>query len=220
MKKGPEVDLKEMLTDPKAIMDGVVPPVLFVGVNALTNVKTAAYVAGTFGILVAVYRLIRRQKINYVAGGLLGLGLSIFLAVRSGKASSYFLPNTIIGLVYGGVALLSVLVARPLSAFLSRTLEDKPKNWYRLPRVRRSHQLVTGTWALFFLARSAFRLMLINQGREGELAATAVLLGFPAIAALTVGSWAFLRWRHGNEPVPEYMVTEPKAEPIPSPDVL
>ncbi|MEO7804405.1 MAG: DUF3159 domain-containing protein [Actinomycetota bacterium] len=222
MKQGPEVNIKEMLTDPKAIMDGVVPPVLFVGVNALTkDIQTAAVIAGGFGLVVAAYRLIKHQKINYVLGGLLGLGLSIFLALRSGNASDYFLPNTYIGFAYGGAALVSVIVARPLSAFLARTLEEKPKQWYSLPRVRMSHQIVTGTWAVVFLARSGFRYMLIQQGREGELAATAVLLGFPVVAALTAGSWAFLKWRHGHEPVPEHMLeVEPvePLEPIPSPD--
>lgn len=220
MKQGPEVNLKEMLTDPKAIIDGVVPPVLFVGVNAITkSVQTAALVAGGFGVIVAGYRLIKRQKLNYVFGGLLGLGLSIFLALRSGNASDYFLPNTYIGFAYGGVALVSVIVARPLSALLARTLEEKPKEWYRLPRVRASHQLVTGTWAVVFLARASFRFMLIQQGREEALAATAVLLGLPVVAVLTVGSWAFLKWRHGGEAVPAHMLgRQIDEQPIPSRD--
>lgn len=194
---GPQATLREMLTDPRAILDGVVPPVLFVGVNSIKGLVPAAVAAGVWGIGTAVYRLARRQKVSYALGGLVGIGIALLIALRTGRASTYFLPNTVIGALYGAAGIVSILIGRPASSAISRLIEGKPKEWYRMPRVRQTHLTVTLVWSLFFLGRSGLRYVLILQNREWGLAATTVALGFPAVAVLVVGSYGFVRWRLG-----------------------
>ena len=219
MKQGPEVNVKEMLTDPKAIIDSAVPPVLFVGANYFFGLQTAAIVAGAFGVITFIYRIVRREKLQYVVSGMLGLALAIFLALRTKRASSYFLPNTLISAAYGTVFLLSAVIRRPLTVYITKIVESKPAEWYKRKRVRNAHTILTIAWAMFFLGKAGLRWWFITNEHEGQLAASAIYLGFPAFAAMTAGGWAFLRWRLGSEPPPIETIEEGEAvEPETEPD--
>lgn len=195
---GPETNFREMLTDPKAIMDSAIAPLIFVGANSYLGLKPAAIAAGAWGVLTGIYRLVRKQKVTYAISGLIGLGIALALALRSGKASNYFLPNILIGAAYGAIALISVLIRHPASVFVARLVEGKPPEHYLQPFVRSTHMIVTLAWALFFLGRSGFRWVLVQQDRTGALAATGFLLGPVATAAMVAGTYGFLKWRHGS----------------------
>lgn len=200
---GPDATFGEMLSDRRAWTDGAATPLIFLGANSLWGLQPAVAVAAGWGVGIALYRLARRQKAVYAFGGLLGLGFALFIAVRTGSATGYFLPNVVIGAAYGLAGLVSVLLRRPASAFLVRAVDRKPLDWYRQPRVRNAHMLVTGVWSVFFLARSSIRYYLIQAGSEAGLALTTVLLGPPPTALLAVGTWAFLRKRLASVPPPE-----------------
>lgn len=204
----PSATISEMLTDRRAWTDGAITPLIFLGANSLWGLQNAAVAAGAWGLAVAAYRLIRRQSPRYAVGGLFGLGLALFIALRTGTAGGYFLPNVVIGYLYGTAGLVSVLIGKPGSAALARLVEKKPVEWYRQPRVRNAHMLVTLVWTIFFLGRSSIRLYLIQVGSEAGLALTTVLLGPPPFALLAVGTWAFLRRRLASVPPPPEQ-TEP-----------
>ena len=67
----------------------------FVAVNAIADLNTAAIVAVALSIVVAVFRAIRREPLTNAVGGILGTGLCVFIALRTGSASGYFVPRAI-----------------------------------------------------------------------------------------------------------------------------
>lgn len=205
---GPQSNLRDQLTDRKAWTDGVITPLIFLTANGIWGLRPAAVAAAGWGIGVALYRLIRRQKVSYAFGGLIGLGIALLIALRTGRASTYFLPNVVFGTIYGIVGLISVLLGRPASAAVARLVEQKPTEWYRQRRVKNAHMLVTAVWSLFFLARSAIRYFLISTDSEAGLALTTVVLGLPATALLVVGSWAFLKKQSASVPPPQTLTPE------------
>ena len=50
--------------------------------------------------MIAAERLIRRRPVTNAIGGLLGTGLAVFIALRSGSAEGYFVPR----MIYAGRA--------------------------------------------------------------------------------------------------------------------
>lgn len=205
---GPDATLRTVLRDKRAWIDGSVTPLLFLGINALWGLVPAVIVAAAWGISLVVFRLVRKEKFSYAVGGLVGMAVALVIALRTGRASMYFLPSVLFGGLYGAIALTSVLLRKPASLYLARVVEGKPDEWYRIPRVRSTHMAVTAAWGLFLMGRSGIRYYLISIDSEAGLAATFVALGLPATAALAIGSWGFLRHRLKSVPFAEMTASE------------
>ena len=73
-------------------------PVAFALVYAIFGLNAAAAVAVGLGVLLIIERLIRRKSPVNAIGGLLVTGIAAFIAVRTGKAETYFVPRALIQL--------------------------------------------------------------------------------------------------------------------------
>jgi hypothetical protein len=208
---GPDEGIGDLLRDRRFYTDGAVPPVLFVTANAVWGLNVAAIAAASFAVALTAWRLVRRERVIHAIGGLLGLGIALLIALRTGSASNYFLPGVISGSVMTVVGVGSIIVARPISATLFRAVEQRPREWYRIPRVRNTHLIITAAWTLLIGGRTGLRGWLILQDRTIELAAQSVLLGVPLTLGLVGASWVFLRRRLADVPVPD---PEPAAEAV------
>jgi hypothetical protein len=197
----------ELLREPRAIVDTGVGPVAFVTVNALAGLETAAAVAVGIQIVIAAERLIRRRPVTNAIGGLLGTGLAVFIALKSGSAEGYFVPRMLyaaaLALVFAG----SAIIRRPLVGILVGAVYRAPKDWLAHPLVRRTFAEVTFAWAGLFAFRAGVYAILIAAGKAGWLAFASVAMGWPAFLALAFLSFRYVPWRLaglGAPPRPEH----------------
>ena len=170
----------DILRDRRALVDTGLGPVAFVIVNAVAGLDTAAIVAVALSVVVAVVRAIRREPLTNAVGGILGTGLAVFIALRTGSASGYFVPRAIqnAGLALGFWA--SIVFRRPIVGFIVAPLYHIPPGWYRDPRIRRAFAEGDGRLRGRLLRARGRLYALIAAGREGALAAAVVVLGWPA----------------------------------------
>lgn len=170
----------DILRDPRALVDTGLGPVLFVTVNALADLETAAIAAIAISVVVALYRAVRREPLTNAIGGVLGTGIAVFIALRTGSASGFFVPrafqNAGLALAFWG----SIVFRRPLVGFIVTPLYHFPKGWYLDPRVRRPFSEGTAAFALVFTVRAIVYTVLIVAEREEALAGAVVVLGWPA----------------------------------------
>ena len=170
----------DILRDPRALVDAGLGPVVFVTVNALTDLETAAVAAVALAVVIAVFRAVRREPLTNAIGGVLGTGLAVFIALRTGSASGFFVPrafqNAGLALAFWG----SIAFRRPLVGFVVAPIYHFPSGWYRDRRVRRAFAEGTAAFAIVFWARAVFSTILIALAREGALAGAVVVLGWPA----------------------------------------
>ena len=182
----------ELLRDRRAIVDTGVGPVAFVTVNALAGLEPAAAVAIGLSVVIAVERLLRRRPVVNALGGLLGTGLAVFIALRSGSAEGYFVPRMLyaaaLALVFAG----SVAIRRPLAGVLVAAVYRAPAAWIGDPRVRRTFAEVTLAWAALFAFRAAVYAVLIAAGRAGWLAVASLVMGWPAFILLLFGCYRYV----------------------------
>src|ERR671927_1071313 len=151
----------DMLRDRRALVDTGLGPVAFVTVNALADLDTAAIVALALAGVIAAYRAIRRHPLTNAVGGVLGTGLAVFIALRTGSASGYFVPRA---LQNAGLALafaVSILVRRPLVGLIAAPLYHIPRGWHADPRVRRPFAEASLVWAGLFGLRATVYAILI-----------------------------------------------------------
>lgn len=176
----PPINPVELLRDRRAIVDTGLGPVAFVGVNAVAGLETAAIVAVAIALVIAAWRAVRRAPITNAIGGVLGTGLAVFIALRTGSVEGYFVPRAIqnagLALGFGG----SVAIGRPLLGYIVALLYGRPIAWVREPRVRRVFSVPTLAFASLFALRAVVYTILIAAGREGALAAAVIVLGWPA----------------------------------------
>jgi hypothetical protein len=182
----------ELLNDRRAIVDTGLGPVAFVTVNALAGLEPAAAVAVGLQILIAIERLIRRRPVTNAIGGLLGTGLAVFIALRSGSAEGYFVPRMIYAGVLSLVFLASVVVRRPLIGYLIGAVYRAPSEWLADPRVRRTFAEVTLAWSALFAFRAAVYAVLIAAGKAGWLAVASVAMGWPAFLLLVLACYRYV----------------------------
>jgi len=196
----------EMLRDRRAIVDTGVGPVAFVTVNALAGLQTAAAVAVGIQLLITVERLARRRPVTNAVGGLLGTGLAVFIALRSGSAEGYFVPRMIYAAVLALVFAGSVVIRKPLVGVLIGALYRAPAEWVNHRRVRRASAEVTLAWSGLFAFRALVYLVLISAGKAGWLAFASVAMGWPAFLLLLFFSYRYVPRRLaqlGAPPRPE-----------------
>jgi len=196
----------EMLRDRRAIVDTGVGPVAFVTVNALAGLDTAAAVAVAVQLVITAERLIRRRPVTNAVGGLLGTGLAVFIALRSGSAEGYFVPRMLYAAGLALVFAASVAIRRPLVGILIGALYRAPSEWINDRRVRRTFAEVTLGWAGLFAFRAIVYLVLISAGKAGWLAVASVAMGWPAFLLLLFFSYRYVPWRLaqlGAPPRPE-----------------
>lgn len=193
-----------------------IPPVVFVVVNAASTLKWAIAAAVSSAVLLAGYRLVRRQPVQQALTGLFGVVIASAIAARTGEAKGYFLLGIWSSFVYAGAFAVSLLVRRPIIGliweFLDPTPGDDETPWHRRGVLFYAYALATIGAGLVFLARGVVQLALFKQDATGWLAVARIAMGYPLyIAAIGFAFWIVRRARH-RLGVGEAAVSEASAE--------
>jgi hypothetical protein len=180
------------------LLDTILPPVLFLALNSFLGFQAAVGGALTLAILIAVLRLSRKQSLLYSLAGIGSVGLAIALAWFLGRSEGYFLPGIVNGGITVALALVSLLIRKPMVAWTSFIARRWPLDWYWHPQVRPAYSEVTIAWTLFFAARLVWQVILFQGKNTDQLAFVNFLLGWPALIILLVFSYLYGTWRLGN----------------------
>lgn len=179
----------------RGLFDSGLPSVVFVVVylvngNQLTPAVWAAVAAGA---AIAVWRLVRRESVQQVIAGFVGVGVSAFVASRTGRAEDFFLPGLLINLAYGSAFLVSILVRWPLIGVVVGALTGEGAAWRRDPALRRTYAAASWIWVGMFALRVAVQLPLYLAGWVGPLGVAKVLMGWPLFLAAAYLTYLVLR---------------------------
>jgi hypothetical protein len=204
----PRAALRE--TYRKQMLDGIggwtgtvitaIPPVVFVVVNALSSLRPAIMAAVGTALVLATYRLARRQSVQQALTGLFAVVVAAVIAARTGQARGYFLLGIWSSFAYATAFGLSAIVRRPIVGLLWEFLEPTPGAddvpWYRRRVLLRAYDIATLAATVVFLARGLVQLTLYQHDHTGWLAVARISMGYPLyIAAVAFGFWIVTRAR-------------------------
>jgi hypothetical protein len=171
-----------------------IPPVVFVIANSIGGLRQAIIAAVASGVLVALYRLARRQPVQQALMGLFSVAIAAAIAARTGQARGFFLLGIAGSFVYTAVFAVSLIVRRPLVGVIWEFLEPSPlpadRRWYREPILLRAYALASAAATAMFAARAAVQFSLFRDNRTGWLAVTRLAMGYPLYVAVV----AFAFW--------------------------
>jgi hypothetical protein len=195
------------------LVDTIIPPILFVGLNALAGFSAALWGALGVALLFAVARLVRRQPVRYALGGLGGVGLAVSVAWLVGRAEGFFLPTILTGAGTMLLMVVSLVAGRPLVAWTSYLARRWPRDWYWHPRVRPAYSEVTWLWLVVFALRLGLQWAVLQQENSIVLAVTNLVTGWPATVLLLAVSYLYGTWRLRNLGGPSVEEFKTGAEP-------
>jgi hypothetical protein len=195
------------------------PTVVFVIVNALAGLRPAIVAAIGTAVVLAAYRLARKQSVQQVISALFGVLIAALIAARTGQARGYFLLGIWTSFLYAVPFAISLVVRRPLVGLLWEFLDPTPgadeTPWYRRRPLLAAYSLATLAGLVLFLARGIVQATLYGHNATGWLAFARVAMGYP-LYILAVG-FAFLVVRRARRrlsaataSVPAKTTTEPK----------
>ncbi len=177
-------EIRSLFVGDRTLGDSFAPPLLFVIANVLWGLGTAAAIAIVAGALVAAWRIRRGQKIIYALAGIFGVAFAAFLALRSGRAESYFLPGIVSTIFYAGGTLLSILIKRPLSGWTGWAYRRWPLDWFWRDDVRPAYSHVSWYWFWYFAIRGGVSSWLFATEQVELLAVWKSITSWPTILPL------------------------------------
>jgi hypothetical protein len=188
-------EFKMVVAGRSNVADAIIPPVIFLIVNAVWGLEYAMWSSLVIAVSIAVLRLIRRQPLRYATGGLGGVVLAILIAQLMGKARGFFVPQLITGGLTVMICMVSVIAGRPLVAWTSHVARGWPLDWYWHPQIQPAYNEVTLGWAAFFAARLAVQFVLFQGTQPEMLAVVNTIAGWPATIVLLAISYLYGLWR-------------------------
>jgi hypothetical protein len=184
----------------RGLIDGAVPPVIFVATNALaglvvpsTTVWWAAGAALAAGACLLGGRLARGESLAPAARGLAGLVIAVAFAVLSGDPRDFFLPGIYIDTAYALALASSVVVGHPLIGHGYAVLFGQDDTWRRDRRLRRVFAMTTLGWSAISALRAAVQAGLYRADLTELLALAKLALGWPLTALAGVVTVAAVR---------------------------
>jgi hypothetical protein len=168
----------------RGVVDSSVPGAVFLLVylvngNLLTPAVWAAVAAGA---VIAVLRLVRRESLQQVVSGFIGIAFAAWLASRTGRAEDFYLPGILTNIAYAVGLSVSCLVGHPLIGYGVGAATGDVSGWRAVPEQRRAYALATWFFAAVFATRVAVQVPLYLAGWVGPLGVMKLLLGWPLFA--------------------------------------
>ncbi|WP_265521389.1 DUF3159 domain-containing protein [Oerskovia flava] len=209
--------LAETIGGVRGLVESVAPGLVFVVVYTVTRELSPALWSSVAVALVAVgARLVQRTPMTQAFGGLLGVGIGVLWAWRSGEAQDYFAWGLWVNAIYLVAMLVSILVRWPVVGLVVEALRsgwsggsgEVPEGgvvaalrrwaatWREDPVRMRRYAVATWLWVGMFAVRLAVQLPLYLQAEVGWLGTARLVMGIPLWAFVLWLTWVLVRRPH------------------------
>jgi len=196
--------VSQQLGGVRGLIESSIPVVVFVLANVIggwlhlaDKLKIAVVVAVATALLIAGFRLTRKQPIRHAINGLFGIALGAWLALRSGDERDFYLPGILLAVGYGVALIASVLVKRPLVGWIwSVVMAGGSSQWRSEPKLVRTFGWLTILWAAIYLVKAGIQAVLYSADMATMLGVVRIVLGYPPyLLLLAITVWAVRRAR-------------------------
>ncbi len=188
----------------RGVIDSSLPSAVFLVVYVVDGQKLAPAVWGAVGsaAVIAVLRLLRRQSLQQVLSGLVGVAFAAWLAARTGRAEDFYLPGLLVNAAYATGLAISVLVGHPLLGYGVGAVLGDITGWRRVPEQRRAYALATWFFVAVFVLRIAVQVPLYLAGQVAALGAAKLVMGWPLTALAAYLAYRVISRARAEAPVP------------------
>ena len=178
----------------KGLIDSGVPSIVFLVVfNISKEVNTAIMSALALSLILAIFRLIKKDTIQHSVSGVIGVLICAYFANKSGNASDFYIPKLLTNLGYGSVYLIANLAGWPILGVLLGPILGENLSWRKDPARARAYKRASWLWVLMFFTRIAVQYPIYRSGNVNLLGTVNLAMGYPLFLATAYGSWMILK---------------------------
>jgi hypothetical protein len=206
----------------RGVIDGVVPVLLFVGVDAGAGLVWAMIAATGWAAGLAALRLVRRQRTGVVVWIALAYVLARGVAgILTQSKVVFFGPGVAQTGLIGLVFLVSVFARRPAVGYIAPIVYPFPDFVRAHPAYRRAMTHLTVMWAVYLLAHVVLDVWLLKSVSASAFLIIRSAVSWPMLLLLFVISLRYPRrvFRRVPELAPYVDAAEARVEPT-GPSVL
>lgn len=178
----------------KGLIDSGVPSIVFLVVfNISKEVNTAIMSALALSLILAIFRLIKKDTIQHSVSGVIGVLICAYFANKSGNASDFYIPKLLTNLGYGTVYLIANLVGWPILGVVLGPLLGENFRWRNNPARKRMYVKASWIWVAMFFSRIAVQYPIYKSGNVNLLGTVNLAMGYPLFFAAAYGTWLVIK---------------------------
>jgi hypothetical protein len=178
----------------KGLIDSGVPSIIFLVVfNISKEVNTAIMSALALSLILATFRLIKKDTIQHSVSGVIGVLICAYFANKSGNASDFYIPKLLTNLGYGTVYLIANLVGWPILGVVLGPLLGENFTWRNNPARKRMYVKASWIWVAMFFSRIAVQYPIYKSGNVNLLGTVNLAMGYPLFFAAAYGTWLVIK---------------------------
>jgi hypothetical protein len=172
-------------------LDAILPPFIYIFVNGKFGLMLAVGLASSTALGFGLYRVFKKQNWLYAFGGFVGVSLAGALALIADNASNYFLPGIISNALILLLAIISLVLDKPMAAYASHLTRGWKLSWFWLKSIKPAYREVAWIWTLFFLMRTSIQILLYTQNNINTLVWANTLMGLPITILVLILSYLY-----------------------------
>jgi intracellular septation protein A len=178
----------------RGLLDSGLPSLVFlIAYNIGHGLKDATIAALITSALLTLIRLIRRDTLQHVLSGFVGVAFCALLARKTGHAVDFYLPGLIINVVYGTAYAIFNFIGLPIIGLLLGPILGENLSWRKVPERKRAYTRAGWLWVALFLSRLIVQYPLYRAGNINALGTARLVMGYPLFLLAAWGSWVVLR---------------------------
>ena len=178
----------------KGLIDSGLPAIVFlVTFNVTDELRTAIWGALGLSLVLAMYRLARKDTIQHSISGVIGVLICAYFANRSGNATDFYIPKLLTNLGYGSVYLIANLVGWPILGLVLGPLLGENLTWRKNPARKKMYLKASWIWVAMFFSRIVVQYPIYKSGNVNLLGTVNLAMGYPLFFAAGYGTWLVIK---------------------------
>jgi Protein of unknown function (DUF3159) len=178
----------------RGLVESALPTLVFLVVYLITHDLVVSVVAPIgLALIFIVARAGARAPITAAVAGAIGIAFTALLTVITGRAENNFLPGIWINSIFLVVLIVSLIVRRPLLAFIVGFIVGDSAEWFADKAKRRAMTIATWGWIALFAARLAIEVPLYLAADISAQGVARLITGVPLYATMLWITWLLVR---------------------------
>jgi hypothetical protein len=196
---GEEFSFTEAIGGVRGLVESALPGLVFVVIFVATHQLTPSLVGSAGLALVAVLvRLVQRTPVTQAFSGVIGVGIGVVWAWRTGEAQNFFAWGLAVNVAWCVGAAITALVGWPAVGVVVSLARGEDMSWRTDPGARHARRQYVGAtwlWAAVFGLRLAVQVPLYLQGSDevGWLGTAKLVMGVPLFVVGLWVTWLLVR---------------------------
>lgn len=176
-------------------LDTLIPPIVFLMSYNAFNLNIALIISFSLSFIILIYRMIKKENQKYAIIGIIALGVASIFSYLGNNPSTYFIPDILGSALSLALAIISLVLKKPLAAYASHFTRGWPLSWFWRDDVRPAYMEVTILWAFYFLLRTSVEITFYINNDIQNFVWFNTLIGFPLLIGVLTISYVYGIWR-------------------------